>query len=98
MVPDCAPHVRKHGNAVRQTMYDFDMAIDRGDRDLALRLAKQLIVETGHLAAAVASWYFPKRKPFIVDPSWGLFPPTPPTPVEPPKLTPNRRRFYDATR
>lgn len=77
-----APHVRKHIEGARQTLYELQMAFDDGDRDLLLRLSKQLIIVAGHLANAVARYYWPARSRTPVDRSWGFFPPSAPPNVQ----------------
>jgi hypothetical protein len=78
MTNDTARHVRKYIFDTKDTMYQIDLAFERGDRDLLLRLAKQLVVTAGHLANAIARYYFPTRTKPDVDRSWGFFPPSAP--------------------
>lgn len=78
MPVDTAPQVRKWLNRLKQTMYEIDLAFDRGDRDQLLRCAKQLVVDAPHFVTAIATYYFPRQRAPHVDRSYGLFPPTPP--------------------
>lgn len=65
-------------NHASQTLYDMGMSFDRGDRAELQRLAKELVIITGHLSVAIAGWYFPSRSNSTVDRSRGLFPPSAP--------------------